>query len=1106
MPSMRPSIPTLLPLLPLLLLAACGGITPLEASIDFGEIHLPGQYTESVAITNGTNSEATLSSVSFDADLGVFSLLTDLPLAMDAGAEYALDFQFASGAAADGLLEDRARLTFSDATVVTVRLAVTWELGDLDGDGFAGTDFGGPDCDDAEPLVFPGAEELCNDVDDDCDPSTVFSNASGDESDTDGDTFLACEDDCNDNNSAVFPGADEACDGVDTDCDGVLDPDELDGDNDLWTACDGDCQPTNPDAHPGAPEICDGLDTDCLGGVPAIEADADNDGWALCDDDCDDQDPSIHPDQPEACDGEDTDCDEATEAAGGEVDEDLDGSFLCDGDCDDAAPSVYPFAPEACDGLDNDCDGAPDADVNGEVDFDGDGSLSCEDCDDLDAANFPFNPEVCDGGDNDCDASTVFNGDESDGDGDGSPVCADCDDVDPTVFPGNPEACDGKDNDCDPATLEDADGDADGFTACQDDCDDGEPTVFPGNPEVCDGLDNDCDPASAAAGGEGDGDVDGSVACADCDDADAARFPGNAEVCDGLDNDCDAGTFADLDGEADADADGSLSCIDCDDDDAANYPGNAEVCDGLDNDCDAGTEFAGGEEDDDEDGSPGCIDCDDFDPLVAPNLPEQCDGLDNDCDPATDENVDGDSDGVTLCAGDCDDADPNRAPSLSEACDGVDNDCDGDLLFGEDFDSDGDGSLDCADADCPKYVDGGFTGSSTGSAAAPWSTLQVGINQVASNGCSTLWVEAGTYNELITFPGSGEDVRLVALTTATLNGGGDGPIVTIEGGQTLASRIEGFVITNGTAIMAGGGVRAVNSSITLVGNTISNNASTHEGGGVYVSGGDLVLEDNGILDNTAVFGGGGVSQSGGVPVVRGNLFDGNEVTGAGDGGGLYTHDTLGDDLLIEGNEFVDNTAGDDGGAMRVGTCQGLIRQNLIYQNTSVDAGAVFIHTTTGPLRFRNNLVVENEAGRGAGLFSFTASPFVDSNTFAYNVADDIQSPSTLRVFEGVVRNNIVAFGTGVGIAASSATSYAYNDVFGSSGNDWEVTDLTGQDGNISANPLFVFYDASGVWSNYDFGLLATSPCIDSGHPAASFTDADGTPADMGAYGGPEGGW
>ena len=1104
MATMRASILTILPLL---FLAACGDITPLETGIDFGEIHLPGVYTDSVAITNGTSSEATISSVAFDAGGGPFSLLTDLPLLMDGGAEYPLDFRFSPTADEPGgatATEDRARLTFADGTVVSVRLTAAWELGDLDGDGFAGTSFGGPDCDDADALVFPGAAELCNDVDDDCDPATI-STPDGDDLDADGDGYLLCDDDCDDENSAVHPDTPDICDELDTDCDGVFSEDELDPDNDQVSACDGDCEPDNADAHPGAPEICDGLDTDCNGAVPEVEADADNDGWLVCDDDCDDDNGQVNPGLDELCDGLDTDCDGTTEAAGGEEDVDMDGHPPCDGDCDDSDPSAYTGAVESCDGVDNDCNGAPDADVDGEVDFDVDGVLSCEDCDDLDPANFPFNPELCDGQDNDCDPNTWAGGDETDFDLDGSPVCEDCDDLVAEIFPGNPEACDGLDNDCDPTTLEDADGDSDGFTACQFDCDDGNATVFPGATELCDGLDNDCEPTTEHPDGEGDADGDSSVACADCDDADATRFPGNPELCDGLDNDCDALTFA-ADGEGDADADGSLSCADCDDDDAANFPGNVELCDGRDNDCDIVTEFLGGEEDDDEDGSPGCIDCDDADPLVAPNLPELCDGVDNDCDPTTDENGDADGDGSSICDDDCDDNDPARAPNLVEACDGVDNDCNGELLFGEDFDSDGDGLLDCQDADCPKYVDGTFPGTSDGSGDSPWSTIQAGIDEVPGSGCSTLWVEAGTYTELITFPASGEDVRLVALTTATLDGGAQGPIVTIEGGQTLGSRIENFTITNGLAITEGGGIRAIGSSLTLVGNTITANTTTHEGGGVYLQGGDLVMIDNTITSNSAVFNGGGVAAIEGVPTIQGNTFEDNEVTGAGDGGGLYTHDTLGDDLLIEDNQFVGNYAGDDGGAMRVGTCQGIIRHNVVFQNESVDWGAVLIHTTTGQLRFRNNLVVENSGGRGAGLFSYLASPFVDSNTFAYNVADDVQSPSTLRVYEGDVRNNIIVFGDGLGVSDSPQATYESNDVFGFSGDNWEITDLTGVDGNIEENPLFAFYDTSGIWSNYDFHLLVGSPCIDSGHTNSAFTDFDGSPADMGAYGGPEGAW
>ncbi len=89
---------------------------------------------------------------------------------------------------------------------------------DSDGDGFASAVCGGADCDDGSPAVFPGATEVCNGVDDDCDPLT-------DETvDGDGDGFTRCDGDCDDTRAAAFPNATETCDGTDEDCDGFAGP------------------------------------------------------------------------------------------------------------------------------------------------------------------------------------------------------------------------------------------------------------------------------------------------------------------------------------------------------------------------------------------------------------------------------------------------------------------------------------------------------------------------------------------------------------------------------------------------------------------------------------------------------------------------------------------------------------------------------------------------------------------------------------------------------------------------------------------------------------------------------------------------------------------
>jgi len=664
--------------------------------------------------------------------------------------------------------------------------------GDSDGDGFANS----ADCRPLTPAINPGAVEVCDLVDDDCDGDLVEGFA-----DSDGDGAPDCGDpdddndgvadglDCAPTDATIFPGAVELCDGVDSDCDGGLTDGDLDTDGDGLPDCidvddDGDavldaqdCEPLDASVFPGAPELCDFVDSDCdgslLDGATDTDADGDPDCVDLDDDndgdpdasDCAPLDPSVGSGLAETCDMIDSDCDGSLVDAfpdldGDEVpdcvDTDDDADGFADGvDCLPTDPLGYPGAPELCDLLDSDCDGslvdgASDLDEDGlpdcvDQDDDGDGVDDTLDCAPDDASRYPGAPETCDALDSDCDGSLVddfvdtdgdltpdcvdldddgdgvadadepagdpdgdgipatLDPDEEDGpqadpdgdgltnseeaglgtdpddpdsDGDGVGDADDCGPMDPSMVPGRPEDCNGVDDDCDATTDETTDGDGDGFSACDGDCDDGDASVYVGAPEVCDGVDNDCDPATTELVTDEDG--DGWRRCdGDCNDADPNSWPGAAELCDGLDNDCDGQAEQPkqvelIDWWPDEDGDGAgagapvSSCApvpmhvqtagDCDDGDATVWPGAPELCDGIDNDCDGAVEtpaelvFLTWFEDDDGDGfgstateflacdqpetavrTPG--DCDDADDAVFPGAFEVCgDSVDEDCD------------------------------------------------------------------------------------------------------------------------------------------------------------------------------------------------------------------------------------------------------------------------------------------------------------------------------------------------------------------------------------------------------------------------------------------------------------------------------------------
>lgn len=257
-------------------------------------------------------------------------------------------------------------------------------LVDADGDNFEAD----LDCNDADPAVNPGAIEICDTVDNDC-------NGTADDAaieyrtawyfDRDGDgyglddihaTTYSCEsdpahpiapgyvlnkDDCNDLIAAVNPAATEACNNVDDDCDGGID----EGHNPTTWYADADRDGYRNSAV--STSSCQ-QPTGYLSGSAGT--------------DCDDANRSAHSTTaPEVCDLADNDCDGQVDEGSFTVltwhqDADLDqygsitvtvracaqpAGYIENGtDCDDTSNVTFPSADEICDGKDNNCNGAAD--------------------------------------------------------------------------------------------------------------------------------------------------------------------------------------------------------------------------------------------------------------------------------------------------------------------------------------------------------------------------------------------------------------------------------------------------------------------------------------------------------------------------------------------------------------------------------------------------------------------------------------------------------------------------------------------------------------------------------------------------------------------------
>jgi len=327
--------------------------------------------------------------------------------------------------------------------------------------------------------------------------------------------------------------------------------------------------------------------------------------------------------------------------------------------------------------------------------------------------------------------------------------------------------------------------------------------------------------------------------------------------------------------------------------------------------------------------------------------------------------------------------------------------------------------------------------------------------QSAINACSngdTVVVAAGTYFENLNFRGK----KIVVTSTFYLSNNPSIINSTIINGSTPAYP------DTGSCVMFNNGE---DSTTVLQGFSITGGTGTkwhdEHSSGTYREGGGILIQYSS-------------------PVIQNNIIYNNLVTD------------------------ITGVVSTGGGGMRIGDSYPGIYNNVVMNNTG-RYGAGIVLNYSGCI-MKNNLICNNfgsyQYGAGSGLWinnNYSRPRIIQNNTIVYNSATSGTGGINLYNSSetGTLKNNIIWGNTPTQMQGGSALTITYCDFQGG---------VTGA-GNINVNPQF---------SDTNFILSSSSPCIDAGDSSAVYNDPEdqsnpghgkypsrGTLRnDMGAYGGP----
>ncbi|MEM7309475.1 MAG: right-handed parallel beta-helix repeat-containing protein [Planctomycetota bacterium] len=238
-------------------------------------------------------------------------------------------------------------------------------------------------------------------------------------------------------------------------------------------------------------------------------------------------------------------------------------------------------------------------------------------------------------------------------------------------------------------------------------------------------------------------------------------------------------------------------------------------------------------------------------------------------------------------------------------------------------------------------------------------------------------VDPGTYAGPITFP-AGVDIvlrgnRFDPCGQVITGTPGSGSTITVSGGQTTATVIEGFDIRGGGGAIFGDVMSIVSASPTVQWNIISNGFAGLQGGGIFAS----------------------VSS----PVIRRNVFHTNFTNG--DGGGIAL---LGCTALVEENQFV-------------GEAKTCLDWGGVFANICDFIGGAIASLNGDASTIQGNLIRQNRARAGAGIGVLDSSPTIHGNRILENgIWDEVDFGGGINLENSAacVTSNVIAYNGRIG--------------------------------------------------------------------------------------------